>query len=336
MNIFMRAMFGAGLAGACAATASANDSVAEVGIGGLVLARTQDIQMVREDLYISIEEIKVDYVFRNRTDKDLESVVAFPLPDIYFDPEANSSLRYDAPDNFLDFKISIDGEPVTPEIDQHAFSMNVEVSDLLKQHGVPLYGHAAGLQAALDKLPEDVLRDFVDRNMVTTDSYIDTKENKEKVNIRANWTLRSAYWWKAKFPAGKEIKVSHRYKPAVGGSSSLSFFSEGKFTDWSREMRESYCVDGSIEAALKKSMNADGYAPFYEQGVEYVLKSGGNWYSGQIGEFHLTVDKGDTKNLLSFCGDGVTKTGPTTFEMTAKDFFPEKDLKFLFLVPTQN
>lgn len=335
MKFLGRAMLGAGIAGVCAVTAAANDSTAEIGMGGLVLARTQDIEMVREDLYISLEQVKVDYIFKNRTDKDVESVVAFPLPDIRFDPEGNTSLPYDAPDNFLGFELTVNGQPLKPEVDQHAFSMNIEVSDLLKQHGVPLYGYGAAADAALAALPEDVARDFVDRNIISIGSYTDSKDGKEKESRNPNWQLRSAYWWKAKFPAGKEIKVSHRYKPAAGGFAGLSFFQDGKFSEWSGEMREAYCIEKSMETTLQKSMNAEGYAPYYENYVDYVLTTGGNWYSGRIGEFHLTIDKGDPKNLVSFCGNGVTKTGPTTFEMTAKDFDPEKDLKILFLTPVK-
>ncbi|MBN9000477.1 MAG: DUF4424 family protein, partial [Rhizobiales bacterium] len=33
----------------------------------------------------------------------------------------------------------------------------------------------------------------------------------------------------------------------------------------------------------------------------------------------------------SFCGEGVKKTGPTTFELSADDFYPEDDLHLLIL-----
>jgi hypothetical protein len=46
----------------------------------------------------------------------------------------------------------------------------------------------------------------------------------------------------------------------------------------------------------------------------------------------LRIDKGSPENLISFCADGVTKTGPTTFEVKAKDFWPERDLDILFIV----
>lgn len=323
----------ASIAVAVSTPAPANDSVADVGVGGLVLARTADVEMAREDLYISTDQIKVDYVFRNTSDSNVDSVVAFPLPDIAFDPEMNTPLPSSASDNFLGFEVAVDGKTVTPQLDQRAFSVNVDVTDLLNKNGIPLYGYAEGIEEKLKALPDDVLADFVERGILSIHSWTDGITGEFHSNRNPNWVLRSAYWWKSSFPAGKDVRVSHRYKPAVGGSSSVGFFSEGKFTDWSGDMRKEYCIDASMEASLKKSMTADGYAPYVENYVDYVLMTGGNWATGRIGEFHLTIDKGDAENLVSFCGKGVKKTGPTTFEMAAKDFAPEEDISVLFLTP---
>ena len=41
--------------------ASANDSVAEMSAGGLVLRESADIEMRSEDLFISSEQVRVDY-----------------------------------------------------------------------------------------------------------------------------------------------------------------------------------------------------------------------------------------------------------------------------------
>ena len=82
-------------------------------------------------------------------------------------------------------------------------------------------------------------------------------------------------------------------------------------------------------------------APFTESSISYVWSTGANW-SGPIGKFHLTIDKDTPDNLISFCWDGkVTKTGPTSFEMSATDFSPPQDheLEILLLVrnhPDQN
>src|SRR5206468_586837 len=63
---------------ALATAALANDSTATTGAGGLVLRQTADIDMVSEDLYVSVEQIRVHYVFRNRTPRDVSVTIAFP------------------------------------------------------------------------------------------------------------------------------------------------------------------------------------------------------------------------------------------------------------------
>lgn len=68
-------------AGLLTGSARANDSTAERAAGGLVLTRTDAIDMVSEDLYVSAELVKVRYVFRNRTAADVRTTVAFPMPD---------------------------------------------------------------------------------------------------------------------------------------------------------------------------------------------------------------------------------------------------------------
>ena len=66
---------------ALAAPALANDSVAVTAAGGLVLVPNDAIDMVSEDLYLSRQEVRVRYVFRNRTRAPVRVTVAFPMPD---------------------------------------------------------------------------------------------------------------------------------------------------------------------------------------------------------------------------------------------------------------
>jgi hypothetical protein len=136
-------------------------------------------------------------------------------------------------------------------------------------------------------------------------------------------------------PAGKEVKVSHRYKPSVGGTAGLTFFYDNKFGGSYADYKRAYCIDGAFEKAVLKAAkeSKDGYPMLMEQRLDYVLTTGGNWALGTIGDFKLTIDKGDPANLVSFCGENVKKTGPTTFEMTAKEYYPSQDLKILILHP---
>ena len=59
-----------------------NDSAACIGMGGLVFQKNDQIKMLSEDLKISPDLIKVDYVYHNVSDEDIELLVAFPIPNL--------------------------------------------------------------------------------------------------------------------------------------------------------------------------------------------------------------------------------------------------------------
>src|SRR5689334_15126640 len=63
------------------ATALANDGTAEMTAGGLVLRDNRDVDMLDEDLFISMDQVRVRYVFRNQSARDARVIVAFPMPD---------------------------------------------------------------------------------------------------------------------------------------------------------------------------------------------------------------------------------------------------------------
>src|SRR3546814_10828886 len=60
----------------------ANDTSAVLTTGGLEFITNQDIVMESEELFISKDEIRVVYQFRNDGDVDPNILVAFPMPDI--------------------------------------------------------------------------------------------------------------------------------------------------------------------------------------------------------------------------------------------------------------
>lgn len=52
-----------------------------------------------------------------------------------------------------------------------------------------------------------------------------------------------------------------------------------------------------------------------------------------VGRFRLTLDKGEARNAISLCAEGVVKTGPTTFVVEKSGFSPARDLDILIVVP---
>ncbi|TPM38656.1 DUF4424 domain-containing protein [Mesorhizobium sp. B2-3-4] len=319
-----------------AVPALANDSIAELGTGGLILSRSDAVAMQSEDLFISPEKVTVDYAFHNNTDKDVDAIVAFPMPDISGDPEEMPAIPENQSDNFLGFEVTIDGAPAKPQLEQKAFALGIDISADLKAHNVPFNPFGDAAKAALAKLPQAVTEDWMNRGIIIEDTALDS--NGQIAGYAPYWQLRSTYWWRSIFPANKDVRVSHRYKPSVGGTSSVSFFNEGQFQGSYAAYKTRYCMDATLENAVRKAAkdNPDGYPKFYENRIAYILTTGGNWATGSIGKFKLTVDKGNPKALVSFCGDNVKKVGPTSFEMTADDFYPDHDIDILILNPSDS
>lgn len=311
-----------------AAPALANDTTAKLDTGGLVFGTSMLIEMEKEDLFISPEKVTVDYVFRNRSDEDITTLVAFPMPDISGGPYAMISIPDETQDNFLDFSVTMQGEVITPQLQQRAIAAGIDVTDDLAAHGVPLMPFAPAATEALKSLPADVRADWLKRGIVIGNDYDDNPDE-----LLPFWTMRSAYWWEATFPAGKPVAVSHVYRPSVGGTAGTSFYYDGKFNERFAEYEHTYCADAGFKRAIERAAKAspDGYPPYTETWISYVLTTGGNWALGTIGDFTLTIDKGDERSIVSFCGEGVKKIGPTTFQMKAKDYYPERDVNILIM-----
>ncbi|AYG58310.1 DUF4424 domain-containing protein [Rhizobium jaguaris] len=315
-----------------AAPALANDTMAELKTGGLAYVRTGDISMDDEKLFVSPTEVKVDYIFENTSDKDVESVVAFPMPDVQGDIDSMVAIADVDADNFLDFTVAQDGKPITPTLQQSVTVAGIDMTAQLRAHNIPLLPLSKATLDAVAKLPPDVLEDWTARGLTADDEY-DNDGQGMKHHPTPMWTLHTTYWWRTKFPAKTKISVQHRYKPSVGGTVAITFAGDD---DYKREQlktyQSKYCIDDAfLKTATKLSAAADkGGRTYTESWISYVLSTGANW-SGPIKHFQLTVDKGNPDNYVSFCGTGVKKTGPTTFQMTAEDFYPEHDLDILIL-----
>ena len=298
--------------------AQANDSVAQLGAGGLVLVRANAVTMQSEDLYISPSQVRVNYEFRNN-DKDAKSyLVAFPMPiinpDSYLDSDV--SVPKQEQDNFLDFKVTVEGKEIAPQLEMRALSGGLDVTDELKALNIPLNPLADKTRGFIAKMPRDKLSALVKKGAVVTD----------ESNAFPAWSLKSTYFWYQDFPGNAIVHVGHVYAPAVGGA----FYSS--VPELEKRNRETYCVDGATHKAIDaKLKNATQEQPYLsEKTLQYILTTGANW-SGAIENFRLVIDKEKPDAVVSFCMDGVAKISPTQFEVKKKDFIPDRELDILIL-----
>jgi len=313
---------------AASGIAIANDSTAEMTAGGLVLKNSRSIDMVEEDLFLSAEEIRVNYIFHNRARADENVIVAFPMPDRDLSREGEGDIAF-----VRDFVTTVEGRRVQTQVEHKAMLAGRDVTALLARHNIPvapLMGYREGVrdpvEAALARLGT------AERAALARQGLIDLGANQEVA--RYLWTVKETHYWTQNFPAGRELRISHRYKPGTGGSvGALLAIPSLRNTPDSRAMIRDYCADRDFLAGADRLHRAAG-----ENGMPselrfgYILRTGANWRS-PIRRFRLVVDKGHPRNIVSFCGTGVRRISPTQFEMRRTNWRPTQDLRVLIIRP---
>lgn len=328
----------AALAIALPGVAAANDSVAHLSAGGIVLAQTSDIEMRQEDLSISAREIRVRYRFLNKSGKDIDTLVAFPVPDL---PAPSDVSLHTVPvpeqENFLGFSTSVEGRPVEMNVDRRAIALGIDRTERLSALGLPLTPYAKTAEEVIARLAPDTRADLARIGVLREETFSDTPDGAMKTRHFPNWTLRSTFYWQQVFPAGREITVEHRYQPSVGASAGTMVGMSDAGKEMLAEYRKKYCMDEAFLSAAARAQNAlksrEGVS-LMERRIEYVLATGANW-AGPIKDFRLVVDKGSERNLVSFCGRNVRKISPTAFEMRMADHWPDRNLEILILEPME-
>ncbi len=306
----------------------ANDSEAEFAVGGLALKQSEAVSLDSEDLYISRDAVRVDYTFTNTSGKDVETLVAFPLPDQAYVPDIDNFYRDLQKD--LDFKTTVDGKTVNYEVVVQPIFKEQDISAKLKAAGLPLNGleDTDAFSAQVAALPPAT------RKALLAEGLVDVNGEGAEAYYWTKWVLRTSITRKQIFPAGKTVSVHHSYKPLAGGSVGGGLSAEYRRQDWGQQQLAKYCVEKSwlkrFDKEVPKHVTNANPTGYNEVWLGYVLKSGANW-KGPIKDFRLLIDKGKADSLVSFCGDGIKKISPTQFEMRKKNFEPANDLNILIV-----
>jgi hypothetical protein len=334
-----------------AAPVAANDGFGGFSATGLTFGQTDAVAMEEEDLFIGIDRIAVDYVFRNTTSADVTGEVIFPLPPVHvgFVIESQWNLPED-PDreNLVNFTAMVDGQPVTVSIDRIAViepeltewlpsaeqydTPGRDVTADLARLGLPLSLNGEKVMAALKAL---TLEQKVEAETLGLAQFFDIGTDSEFAY--PNWSVIVRYHWTQTFPAGQALKVSHSYENrSPGGIFGWAHPPE----EYMQPVAELYCIDEGTSRGLAKALaqpplDGEVYSMGLSWNIAYVLRTANSW-AGPIGRFKLTIDKGDPGNIVSLCAEGIRKTGPTTFVMEKTDYVPDRDLHILIAAPMQN
>jgi len=309
----------------------ANDSSAELGVGGLTLTKNAAVSIESEELLITLDNITVRYVFLNHDANPVTLTVAFPLPNLDLAESANLSIPTTDPQNYVGFSTKVNGKPISFTVKQRAFLNDKDVTATLSELNIPLLP-IGSQQLKISELPEKTLQRAVAESLLVQSGTND----KGLPLYDPTWTLKTAIVREQTFPPGKPVSVEHRYRTSVGRSVD-SILRRGlrQSKDLAREVdryKTDFCITDAVLKQIDSLAGSDkaGDGRVLERRITYVLKSGANW-AGPIKNFRLVVDKGRASRVASFCGGDAKKISATASELRAVDFTPTQDLNIIIL-----
>ena len=311
--------------------AMANDTSARLVSGGLVFGKQLGVVMQSEDLYISPDMIRVRYVFRNETATDLETIVAFPLPETA--PSGDIGGGYNFGDgvtaNFVDFKTWADGTPVVTQVEQKALALGLDRTEILNRLGVPIGSYIPPTDPrsafhGLSRLSEAEWGELAALGLLRIDP---------QGHPSPGWTVATTFYWTQVFPAGKDTVIEHQYRPLTGSSFDAPISSDPDNHDAARAAIR-FCISEQDRKALHALHDGkiDGrtYTAFSEE-LGYILKTAANW-SGAIRDFHLVIEAREPIDFVFACLPGLKRISPSRLELSEAQFWPFSDLDVLFVI----
>jgi hypothetical protein len=322
----------------------ADDGAASVAAGGLVLMKREPrITMAKEVLRISPRKVAVEYDFRNDSEQDITTTVAFPVPSYRFGEDETVA----GDPAFKDFELFVDGQPKRFVVQVRALIDNRDITTAFAGSGIDIasFGHFDEKSADYTQpVPDYVRASVATRKRLTALRAFDDGV--------PNWRVKKLYYWTQTFPAHGTVHIKHSYSPVFGGANSVRYGLEAekeaaaKGSDLAVAANEvdSSCIMPSLkDSLLKLSERNDMSVPFNY--VDFILTTANTWKT-PIDDFTLIVDRPTAdkliakhlkspqrnKVLVSFCWNGpIEHPDPTRFVAHATNFVPTKELRVGFV-----
>jgi hypothetical protein len=319
------------LIGAHINQANANDSAADLSIGGLSFKKTDSVSIESEELTITLEAVTVRYQFLNRSSGPVTLTVAFPLPDLDLSDAANYAIPDADSINFVRFKTKVDGKPIEFTMHQRALLGNKDVTAQLQELGLPLLP-LDKLPSLIKNLPDAERNSLIDQGLLVQAGSTD----RGQPFYDAGWRVSTSAVREQTFPPNRPVLVEHQYRTSLGMSFDTilrkGLRQKKAMAKETQRYRKDYCVTDRFLADLDKFAGDAEFnnTKIQERRITYVLKTGANWAT-PIKQFRLQVDTGKAGRLASFCAPNIKKISPTIFEAKAQNFTPTENLKILLL-----
>lgn len=286
----------------------ADDSMAALGAGGIELLRSEHVVMEEQDLFLSSREVRTRFLFRNESNADIETLVAFVMPDVF--PE-DLFKREDVPLlRQLDFRLTVNGRRLRPKADIRAILDGKDVTDRLRALGIVLDGE----RGFLSLIPADL--DPARRASLRAEGLLHTLHPDTP-----GWTTRLRLYWQQRFPAGAQVEIEHAYSPFLGAEN---------LTPESLDVpsvAEAVCLSGVPRRRARALLQRPGSQA---RTLDYVLSTGSHW-KGPIRALAVTIEKQNEADVVSTCLPGLKPQGRLAYGVLLKNAKPTQDIHVLFI-----
>jgi hypothetical protein len=296
---------------------------------GIVVRDEKNIQIEREDLYISGDKIEVTYVFRNHSQVDITTEVAFPIPPYSYRPEGHIKYPIHA-----DFTVEVNGvkqqfNELTralvggKDYTDQLKSMNISIKDFNQSrwgHGIFHYKFFEQSKAEQKKL--------LDMGIVEM-----TEDLGEPYAMPA-WQVETTYFWKQVFPAGSSVRIRHSYTPILSYTNNPS--EDKLFVNRNRAINpnnaslpEILCLNAELKKWESKKTR------MFVAIVDYILTTANHWKK-PIKQFHLILEtdqRREHNQRVSTCFERnrLKKINDYRYELTINDFEPKDEIGVYFM-----
>ena len=310
----------------------ANDGFGALGIGGVVLSKTDSIAIQKEVLDISCDNITVSYEFVNESRFDETATLMFPLPAYSANPPESGIIAHGQPHGFT---IKVDGKPVAYRTEVKATNdRGQDVTSILKSIG----------------LTDNQIAGFpFDERLIDSGHELHLAKQQMEMLYETGlvddgtplWKIHVTFVWNQKFQTKKVVHVQHSYSPFIAEGSAAGYSHErgvawslDKLTDGPMNEKYDFCLSKQQVARLDnlfaRTKNRDNNSQLPGAVVEYILTTANSWKDG-VRDFTLKVHTKSKDEVVAFCfPGGFRRVGEKLYEAHAKNFKPKSDLNIYF------
>ncbi len=185
-------------------------ALAPLAVGSLQMASNADLVVEKIDVAVTIDQVVVSYVLRNKGSGDLSLAASIALPGLQMAADSGEIWRLPAatPENPVGLSVAVNGAPIAARAEVKAYALGVDRQAEIKAAHLPLLPFAPDMDRALAALSPQSLAELSALGIL---SPRDPDQPGRKV--AADWTLEVVHSWRQALPAGKTTMLTVKYAP---------------------------------------------------------------------------------------------------------------------------